>query len=280
MDCIKPIFIAKQGHDVPCGRCPHCLMSKMLDWSYRLEWEQRNSNSSKFITLTYSDEYLPIDTFSGAGTLDKTDLQKFFKRLRKVNDAYAKKDRKPIRYFAVGEYGTELQRPHYHIILFNAEREAIARLPETWPIGQIDIGRVTPSSIGYVASHSFHRQLGVGTVQPAFALMSRKPGIGYNYLQSNSRWHKSGDTDRFRFHVTDNGHSRRLPRYYKDKIFTGAEKLTYNQRLQIERERRYESIIDQLRPNYSDPYAHYEVMVREAADAIVRKSKKNRKLND
>ena len=46
-------------------------------------------------------------------TLQKSDLQKFFKRLRK-------KTHEKISYYAVGEYGDNTQRPHYHIILFNA----------------------------------------------------------------------------------------------------------------------------------------------------------------
>jgi hypothetical protein len=58
--------------------------------------------------LTYDDEHLPPNN-----SLLKKDLQKFFYKLRQKI--------KPIkiRYFAVGEYGSnKTKRPHYHIILF------------------------------------------------------------------------------------------------------------------------------------------------------------------
>jgi len=50
-------------------------------------------------------------------TLKKTDIQKFFKRLRKCHG----KKHKSIKYYAVGEYGGQTLRPHYHIVIFNAD---------------------------------------------------------------------------------------------------------------------------------------------------------------
>ncbi|AXH74887.1 MAG: replication initiator protein [Microviridae sp.] len=280
MDCINPIFLPKLGHEVGCGACNYCLTSSSLDWCYRLQWEHKKSSSAKFITLTYSDEYLPINYESGEGTLDKADLQKFFKRFRKINDTYSEKNRKPIRYFATGEYGTKLQRPHYHIILFNAKREAINRLHQAWPLGQIDIGRVTPASIGYVASHSFFRQRHYGPLVRPFATMSRKPGIGYDYVKSNSGWHRDPQGNEHRFYVTDNGHRRKLPRYYKEKLFDGEERRVYNVKLQQAREDAYCKAIEAIKLAYkhSDPYLTYEHMAHQGNEAIGRRKKKNRKL--
>lgn len=61
---------------------------------------------SYFITLTYSEKNIPENM-----SLEKSHLQKFFKRLRKQLTS-------KVRYFAVGEYGTKKGRPHYHVILF------------------------------------------------------------------------------------------------------------------------------------------------------------------
>ena len=96
----------------PCGKCPPCLRRRVSGWSFRLVKQGEQACSALFVTLTYDDEKVP-KTASGLMTLQKSDLQKFFKRLRK-------KTHEKISYYAVGEYGDKTQRPHYHIILFNA----------------------------------------------------------------------------------------------------------------------------------------------------------------
>ena len=60
-----------------------------------------------FITLTYDNEHLPKDE-----SIDKDELQRFFKRLRKNYPP------KTIKYFACGEYGDKKKRAHYHAIIF------------------------------------------------------------------------------------------------------------------------------------------------------------------
>ena len=121
---------------VPCGKCNFCLESRRAEWSFRLRQELKVSTSAHFLTLTYEDQKLPR-TADGLGTLLKSDLQKFFKRLRKesVNK---------LRYYAVGEYGTNTERPHYHALLFNCENKVLEEtLVTVWSLGQVQIGTVT-----------------------------------------------------------------------------------------------------------------------------------------
>lgn len=66
---------------------------------------------NNFLTLTYSDEHLPL-TDTGLPTLDPRRLQLFLKRLRKAHEPNT------FRFFGVGEY-SDAWRPHYHLILFN-----------------------------------------------------------------------------------------------------------------------------------------------------------------
>lgn len=49
--------------------------------------------------------------------------------------------------------------------------------------------------------------------------MSRRPGIGSNYLETHAEWHAKG----FRPYTQVNGIIGRLPRYYKSKLFTKRE---------------------------------------------------------
>lgn len=95
---------------VPCGKCPPCLQRRTAEWCFRIFQESKTHLSASFITLTY--EKPPI-TPNGFMTLHTPDFQKFMKRLRKLHPRGTR-----IKYYAVGEYGTERKRPHYHAILF------------------------------------------------------------------------------------------------------------------------------------------------------------------
>lgn len=82
--------------------------------------------------------------------LVKKDMQDWLKRLRQNIRPFK------IRYFLVGEYGGETQRPHYHVILFNfpLDLDLDRVLTETWTFGLYHIGTVTPASIHYCSKYS------------------------------------------------------------------------------------------------------------------------------
>lgn len=134
--------------------------------------------AAAFVTLTYDQKNLP-------STLEKTDLQKFNRRLRKAAGSF--------RFFACGEYGERGARPHYHGIYFGIPHGSRDLIADTWGLGRTHTGTVSPDSIAYVAGYTF-KKCGVesqkritecdddGVVtfeyQPPFILMSRRPGIG------------------------------------------------------------------------------------------------------
>ena len=100
-----------------CGKCLACRVATRREWTSRLIFEMLKADAGCFITLTYSEDYVPV-TETGYRTLSKRDLQLFMKRLR-VNLERFKKRKCPIRFYACGEYGTRgTERPHYHIIIF------------------------------------------------------------------------------------------------------------------------------------------------------------------
>lgn len=267
---------------VPCGKCNFCLTSRSLDWAFRLEWEQKKSTSSKFITLTYADEYIPIDT-DGKETLCQRDVQLFLKRMRKFDGARKTSKSKNIRYYYVGEYGEKKGRPHYHLILFNAEMETINAIPEIWPIGGVHIGTVTGPSIGYTCGYIFKRFVYQGAGEKPFSQMSRRPGIGLNYLEKNKLWHKPENQAEYsqamnRFHVVANGHQRRLPRYFKNKVFTTGDRDAFNALLPEMRQKAYKTEIARLRAFYDDPETSYLRNQPIYHEQITRKQAKNRTL--
>lgn len=155
--------------EVPCNKCGACRHNRRIEWTFRLKEEFQTAKCAHFVTLTIADEHL---CYGDLPTLVKTDLQKFMKRLRKEQSLYL--DWK-IRFYAVGEYGTKTQRPHYHLILYNAHPITIEHLQKLWPFGHVSAGQVTDASIHYITKYHVNYDKEVAGRAPEFALMSRRP---------------------------------------------------------------------------------------------------------
>lgn len=230
MDCIKPNIIypnrtvdwIDQNEEypvsVPCGKCLPCLVNKRTDWMFRLEAEHRSSKGAIFVTLTYDRNHLPSN-----GSLDKKHLQLYLKKLRKQDQK--ENGETKIRYFAVGEYGSNYGRPHYHLLLFNVSEKlarACWRNKKGDPIGIVHVGTVTAASVGYVTKYIVQTDkdnLLWKSIQRPFCVMSRAYGIGAKYLTDEMvNWHKSDDKN---FAIRD-GQKVRLPRFYRSKIWYHA----------------------------------------------------------
>lgn len=149
--CYTPFCVKKDDREysVPCGKCPQCTARRVSGWSFRLMEEEKVSTSAHFITLTYDTNHIHI-TPNGFMGLKKRDVQLFFKRLRKAHGKSLAFKGKRIKYYACGEYGGRSMRPHYHIILFNAEIELIQ---SAWQLGQVHYGKVSGASVGYTLKY-------------------------------------------------------------------------------------------------------------------------------
>lgn len=262
MECLKPVYLHQQEMVVPCGKCAFCAATKRSDWATRLEYEGRLHLVKKFVTLTYANPHLTWKF--GNPQLVKSDLQKWFKRLRKTGAV--------VRYYAVGEYGSTTYRPHYHVILFGDVADSVIR--SAWPLGQVHIGTVTQASImyclGYIVNKSW-RHLH-NRVAP-FSLMSRKPGLGSNYLSpAMIEWHKS---DRRNYVLVD-GVKRHLPRFYKGKIFSKIDHVRIAVRDQKAMFKRQVAWLRHpSRVAMKDPVGYLAEQKRRLAMAIRSKSKQN-----
>lgn len=159
-----------------------------------LEAVQHTDNA--FVTLTYADEHLP-----GMGSLEPKHLRYWLDAMRKVI-GYGK-----LRFYAVGEYGDETNRPHYHVALFgfppckygrSRYSEAGGRqnccsvcdtVRDTWGRGNIDVGELTESSAQYIAGYVLKKlnrtddpRLRPGC-WPEFSRMSKQNGgIGAGFI--------------------------------------------------------------------------------------------------
>ena len=248
--CITPFYV-KDKHTgenipVPCSKCPPCKKRRTSGWSFRLVKEGERSKTALFVTLTYNTNHIPI-TKNGFMNLHKPDVQKFMKRLRKLSN-------EKLKYYVCGEYGTLRMRPHYHLIIFNADQEKVER---AWAlnnkkIGDIYIGEVNEASIGYTLKYMCKK----GKIpmhynddrQKEFSLMSK--GLGANYLTPQMiKWHKKDLEKRMYCNISDNKKIA-MPRYYKDKIYNQFDKFHVSNYVKLLAEQEENKLHEELGDQY------------------------------
>lgn len=252
--------------EIPCGQCMSCRLQYSRQWADRCLMELKYHDSAYFVTLTYSDEWLNRDDQIGKTrrfyasdengsasvslSLYKKDLQDFFKRLR-----YEFPDDK-IRYFACGEYGDKSKRPHYHAIIYGLHLNDLKyyklsnlneiyynseKLNSIWKRGYVVVGSVSWQSCAYVARYVTKKAKGVTAdsyatfnMDPEFVVMSRRPGIGYGYLEEHKEdFLRFGET-----FLSDVDRSIRCmtPRYFKQKLdLTDADRMEIIRNRQIKK---------------------------------------------
>ena len=229
---------------LPCGQCVGCRLERSRQWAVRCMHEASLYENNCFITLTYDNEHLPKD-----GSLDVREFQLFMKRFRDrcqglssvVDDdgnvSY------PIRFYHCGEYGEKFKRPHYHACIFNYDfpdkqlfkinngfRLYTSKLlQDLWPFGFSTIGDVTFESAAYVARYIMKKKFGkdawvhyaeidwntgeiLGQRKPEYTTMSRRPGIGKDWLDKYFADVYPSDF------VLVNGKRCKPPRYYDSQF--------------------------------------------------------------
>ena len=238
--------------ELPCGQCASCRLEKSRIWGARIAHEaafleEEYNLYSSFITLTYDEQHLPA-----YGSLVPKHLQDFFKRFRRrieprkiryyASGEYGSQCPKhEIK--ECPQCGT-IQRPHYHAIILGydfpdrvyvGEREGLCvyyseELAELWDYGFHEIGSCSFQSAAYCARYVMKKQTGpyasehytrmcpyTGNwyeVDPEFAVMSRRPGIGKDWFEK----YKSDIYTDDSCPIPGRTLSGRPPRYY-DELF-------------------------------------------------------------
>lgn len=270
MKCVAPLTLAS-GITVPCGKCNLCAEQRRNEWTFRITQETLISKSVYFLTITYEDEHLSYNQSSGLSELSKRDLQLFKKRLRKEQSSLDPAVR--LRYYTVGEYGGLTGRPHYHSILFNLAESIVPYVGDLWGLGTVHVLPVNPARIHYVTKYHVNKLSSGPGRAPPFALMSRRPGLGINYVNTHFKYHK----DALRNFTKVNGMAGRLPRFYKLKIFTEDER---EQIALIAYEKMRVAFVDEiarLSKLHPEPYAYWAERVRNANNLVIHKLNQNDK---
>ncbi len=208
--------------------------------------------SAWFLTLTYNERKIPEN-----GSLNPTHLQSFFKALRR------EQSKKPISYFACGEYGEKTDRPHYHAVLYGVDLldkyltpspndRPIWRsrtLEKHWRYGHSEFSTVNPATASYVAGYvtkkvnkkvnpNHYTRLDPETgeiidLQKEFSRMSLKPAIG-------KRWIEKYWTDVYpKDFVLLDGREFKPPRYYDKWMEENHPKIIFEVRCKRDEEAEY-----------------------------------------
>lgn len=267
MKCNFPVYLNNQNMFVPCGKCEACLEARQMDWSYRLMCESGYHKDTVFLTLTYDDDKIGCTLKNEVYNLVPRHLQLFFKRLRKDYD-------KTVKYYAVGEYGDDFKRPHYHIILFGIGIEYFvsksAGVTKTdrglnlydmslWSYGMCNVGTVTNGSIKYVTSYLItsvdRKEYEKKGIQPPFSRQSQ--GLGKQYCLDNEDTFRKG-------YVSIKGSKLAIPRYFKKKNENISNYLTtpvVKPFSYMYYYKKYNDLLTGLVPFHPDSFEYYKKML-------------------
>lgn len=282
--------------NVECGQCRGCRLEKSRVWASRCMHEAQILYElygvfSSFITLTYDEDHLPY-----GGTLVKYQLQNFFKRLRwhtqcKIRyyaaGEYGSKcpDHETEDCFICGP----IQRPHYHAVLLGFEfpdkeklghrdGETVYRsdlLEKCWQFGSHEIGSCTFESCAYTARYIMKKRTGKDAeehyvrvlpdmtmveLEPEFAIMSTKPGLGNEWYQEY--WKDLYPHDQCP--IPGRGVFGTPPKYY-DSLYA----LEHNDELEKIKEKRREAAIEAIENGPS--LQSRERVCKAKTDKLVRK---------
>lgn len=203
MKCKFPIRVpyykdenAPKGYKiVPCGKCIDCRKQLSNTWTFRLLCQLDKSRNNLFVTLTYDNNNVPIKIINSIPylNLDENKLQSFLKKFRddsryryqKITGIDKKLCKCPMKYFAIGDYGTQTLRPHYHILIFNCvytRLDLINYLQDNWQLGNCRVDIAQPAHTSYICKYITNLSNDYpNEVTKPFRLMSRGLGLDKSF---------------------------------------------------------------------------------------------------
>ena len=230
-DSGQPIYDKRVLYiEIPCGQCEECRKQKTREWQVRLTEELKNWKYPYFITLTFSPKEL--EELCQKSRLGECNALCAY-AVRHMLERYRKDHKKSLRHWLITELGHEgTERIHMHGLLFSNEPLKFEETKEKdfytwkyWKYGMIYVGNYcTLRTINYIVKYinkidedhkGFNGQI------------LASPGIGSQWLQTlknktieyKYKPHESKD-----YYLLPNGKKIKLPKYYKNKIYSESEK--------------------------------------------------------
>jgi hypothetical protein len=268
--------IQARGQIVPCGQCLHCRINAGRNWTSRILMEQVTSMQvGAFLTLTYAPGKVP-KTDQEYLTLAKKKFTKWVNNTYQNNGAF--------RYYAVGEYGEDTFRPHYHMAVFSGTNCKVSGITDAWKQGHTSAYPLNAERAGYLAQYTTKKltkdtdsRLKDGQ-EPEFRVSSKRPALGSAFIPVLVRAYSSGPGQKVLRDRGDIGRTWRygkrvlpIPRYIADHVRSRLGiPTTHEERLQHD---------GYYRAWSSKEFATWQPEIAISEDLAYGKKKKHAKLN-
>ena len=187
----------------PCKTCIECRNLRREDFEQRLKFELMDySYIGSFVSLTYRDDDLPLLLPEGSAivgkwfancppaygsTLYRPDITQFTDKMQK---RLKRKFGVSGKYIAVGEYGDDSHRPHFHVIYVGLPSDSRKLVLDVWQHGNVDVGPINKGAIRYVLDYIDKQVYGpkalfdyYGDFEPPFAHFSK--GLGFHWIENH-----------------------------------------------------------------------------------------------
>lgn len=169
MACCRPLTIKNKNtfggflpdyYTVPCGYCLNCRVDRRNELEVYCEDLETRFGVGTFLTLTYDDNHIIENDFNddlGVFSLTKSHLQNFIKRLRSCIKYAGLKSKyifPDFKYLAVGEYGHDSFRNHFHLLIFGLDYLQCEKLfQKNWLYGDIMSLPIKKGAFRYVLKY-------------------------------------------------------------------------------------------------------------------------------
>lgn len=266
MACYWPFKKEGDDRPLPCGKCPDCRAKRVSDWCFRCMQHAKHSDSAHWVTLTYANPPLSFKhLLPTVYKRDFQNFMKRLRKIPRdysnkkifyyaaaeygedksrphfhaiifnsdqdsISEAWCNK-----RYFPVNEVYKRKLHSRYKKVSPLKDRSGWQKRPLPFPVNtdsEIVLGtayfdEVNNKTVAYTASY-----MNKGAIIPQFDGDDRCPefqlfskGLGLDWLTEEVKDFYRYNPDKM--FVTVDGFKKRIPRYFVDRIFDGADDLKY-----------------------------------------------------
>lgn len=198
---------------IKCGTCIECRREKARNWQIRLEAELQNDRNVRFMTMTFSDEFINL--------FDKDEIENAKECVKRFLDRWKHKYGKAPKHWLITEKGQKgSERIHLHGFLWTDK--SAEEIEKIWQYGWIDTGQyVNESSIAYCVKYVFKYD----EKHPGFnPKIFTSKGIGKGLIEKLKRqkYNRLGELEAT---VTlSDGSKIPMPEFLKRAVFTDEER--------------------------------------------------------
>lgn len=217
-------------YPVPCHYCEGCRIDRRVMWENRIASEYVRYRCA-FVTFTFDEYHLKWNKGSALPTLCANDFSKFLDSFRHkirslpVFPEFCTKDYKVV---AVGEYGSDRYRPHYHALFLGLDWLYFRPYFEKyWRNGIVDVGPIYSGGIRYILKYMEKQQFGeyahIAFTDKGIEIpkMFFSPGIGKDFFISQvNNINKYGCAKVGQRLIP-------VPSYWKNKLFNYCDENIY-----------------------------------------------------